>query len=46
MWVENKSAVYTTDHEDEVSATMGTAQDCKDMQRVGRQQELNVCDII
>ncbi|KAF7117639.1 hypothetical protein CNMCM5793_006762 [Aspergillus hiratsukae] len=41
MWTENKSVVYTTAREDEVSAKGGTAQDRKDMWRVGRQQELN-----
>ncbi|KAF7156356.1 hypothetical protein CNMCM6106_009623 [Aspergillus hiratsukae] len=41
MWTKNKSVVYTTTREDEVSAKGGTAQDRKDMWRVGRQQELN-----
>ncbi|KAF4232602.1 hypothetical protein CNMCM8980_004849 [Aspergillus fumigatiaffinis] len=41
MWTENKSVIYTTAREDDVSAKGGTAQDRKDMWRVGRQQELN-----
>ncbi|KAF7178962.1 hypothetical protein CNMCM7691_007786 [Aspergillus felis] len=41
MRAENKPVVYTTADEDEVSAKTGTAQDRKDMRRVGRQQELN-----
>lgn len=45
MWTENKSVVYTTAREAEVSTKGGTAQDRKDMWRVGRQQELNVRDI-
>jgi hypothetical protein len=44
MWTENKSVIYTTAREDDVSTKGGTAQDRKDMWRVGRQQELNVCD--
>lgn len=46
MLVKIKSVVNTTAHEDGMSTKMGTAQDRKDMRRVGRQQKLNVWDNI